>query len=680
MATREEPLRVVVFTGGAVLESDCAELVRRIDADADLALVGVFCETDSAGLSGVVRDLFRRRTWLAPLLLLQRGLRRLGQALLAPGAAIARRRAMRRLAPLMHFVPDLHAPDVLSRIEALKPGLGAVYGGPILRQELFEIPTHGTIGIHHGLLPRYRGKKTTFWAIYNGEAEVGVAIQRIGKGLDRGDTLREATLPVGRKPLPVVRRQLERMGLDLYGEALLAVQRGKADFRPQAAGTGPLYRDPRAADIIRFWLRDIRRLLGVRRVRHPQEDDDASPAAAGERVCILTETFHPVTGGGETQARALAEGLRAAGVGVELVTRRTDAALPAQATVGGVPVHRVGPVGPGHFRKWGLVFTALVALVRLRRRYDVLLVCGYRVLGIPAMLVSLATGKPCVLKADSQGEMSGRFFDPGLARLKLRHDGFPVNVMIRLRNLLLRRARGFVAMSAVIEEELLAHGVPAERIARIPNSVDTERFRPVSEAEKRALRVRLGLPVDARVVTFTGRLVTTKGLPSLLRAWGAVTQEHLEAVLVLVGSGGLGLQNCEKELRSYAARHQLQDSVVFTGSVENVHEYLQASDLFVFPTEREAFGISVIEAMACGLPVVTTAVDGIRDIIHPGVDALVVPPAHDRALAAALVRGLDGGEDIEQMAASGSQITAERFSSHSVVAAYRELLLGLVKP
>jgi hypothetical protein len=77
-----------------------------------------------------------------------------------------------------------------------------------------------------------------------------------------------------------------------------------------------------------------------------------------------------------------------------------------------VPVHRVGPAGGGHLRKWGLVFTALVALVRLRKHYDAMLVCGFRVLGIPAMLVSLVSGKPCVLKADSQGELSGAFFDP----------------------------------------------------------------------------------------------------------------------------------------------------------------------------------------------------------------------------------------------------------------------------
>ena len=404
---------------------------------------------------------------------------------------------------------------------------------------------------------------------------------------------------------------------------------------------------------------------------------DTGTAALG--VCILTETFHPVTGGGETQARSLAEGLAAEGMRVHVITRRSDAALAPVDTVGGVPVHRVGPAGPGQLKKWGLVFTGLVELARLRKRYDVLLVCGFRVLGIPAMLASLFSRKPCVLKADSQGELSGAFFDAGLARLKLRHDRFPVSLAVKLRNLLLRRAACFVAMSAVIEQEYLALGVAPDRIRRIPNSVDVGRFAPADAARRKELRGRLDIPQDRRVAIYTGRLVTTKGLPSLLRAWREVAARCPDALLVLVGSGGLGLQNCEALLRRQVREWGLEDRVLFTGSVENVHEYLQASDLFVFPTEREAFGISVIEAMACGLPVITTGVDGIRDVVRPGLDALVVPPKDDAALAEVIVRGLQKGDAIDAMASEARRRAVAEFSGTRVLAAYRELLAGLVR-
>jgi hypothetical protein len=264
MSTGQGCLRVVVFTGGAVLEQDCLEFIARVEAEPRLQLVGVFCEARSAGVSGVMRDLWRRRRWLAPLLIAQRALRRTVRMMTSPRAELARQRTLKRIGERVHFVADLHAVSVLSRVAGLGPDLGAIYGGPILRPELFRIPRYGTLGIHHGRLPHYRGKKTTFWAMHNGEETVGVAIQRIGSGLDRGDVVRDAVLRTGRLPLPLVNRRLETLGFDLYIEALRSVHEGTAAFRPQAAASGPLYKDPRPADIVRFWFKYLVRLLGYR--------------------------------------------------------------------------------------------------------------------------------------------------------------------------------------------------------------------------------------------------------------------------------------------------------------------------------------------------------------------------------------------------------------------------------
>ena len=669
MRKQDTPLRVVLFTGGAVLEDDCLDFVARLMERPEIELAGVFCEARTSGGMGVVRDLWRRRGLLAPLLLVQRALRRLVRTVAAPRVELHRRRARRRLGERLHYVRDLHADAVLAAVAELEPGLGAVYGGPVLRPALFALPTRGTLGIHHGLLPEYRGKKTTFWAMYNGEDRVGVAVQKIGAGLDSGDLLREATLATGRTPPPLVNRRLHRLGLDLYVDAILSVYRGTDSYRPQPAGTGRLYHDPDGGDIVRFWLRYLGRLAGPQlAARTPRMTGGDDP-----RVCILTETYYPVTGGGETQARALAEGFAAEGIRVHLITRRSDRALVSRQVLGNVTIHRVGPAGKGHLRKWGMLATALVRLLRARKQYDLMLVCGFRVLGVPALIAGALLGRPSVLKADSQGEMSGAFFDPGLARLHLRHDRFPVRFALRMRNALLRRAARFVAISEVIQTEYVEAGIPWPRIVRIPNSTDPAVFCPVGPGAKAALRKRLGISADRPVVTYTGRLVTTKGLPSLLRAWRTVLVARPDALLMLVGSGGLGLQNCEAALRQYASEHALQSAVLFTGSVDNVHEYLQASDVFVFPTRREAFGISVIEAMACGLPIVTTRVDGIRDIVRPDVDALVVTPGDDNALATALGRALAGSPAIAAMAAEARERAVQAYSSHSVIEAYRRV-------
>jgi hypothetical protein len=108
--------------------------------------------------------------------------------------------------------------------------------------------------------------------------------------------------------------------------------------------------------------------------------------AAG--MCLLTETYHPITGGGETQARVLAAGFAASGSETNVLTRRTDSTLPRSEHMDDATLWRLAPAGPGHLKKWGLILSAFIRLLRLRSRYEVMLVCGYRVLGIPSVIAS----------------------------------------------------------------------------------------------------------------------------------------------------------------------------------------------------------------------------------------------------------------------------------------------------
>jgi len=137
-------------------------------------------------------------------------------------------------------------------------------------------------------------------------------------------------------------------------------------------------------------------------------------------------------------------------------------------------------------------------------------------------------------------------------------------------------------------------------------------------------------------VTYTGRLVSYKGLPLLLRVWQEIQRKHRHVSLILVGAGGLDIHNCEADLKAYIAANELQQSVHFTGSVQNVPEYLQASDIFVFPTENDAFPSSLVEAMTCGLPVITTPVGAIKTIVTDKQNGLVVQPGNFQQLYEAL--------------------------------------------
>jgi glycosyltransferase involved in cell wall biosynthesis len=403
----------------------------------------------------------------------------------------------------------------------------------------------------------------------------------------------------------------------------------------------------------------------------------SSVAARRLRVCLLLETFHPVVGGGETQGRLLADGLAERGFEVLVVTRRSCPELARRERLGALDVHRAGPVGPGQLRKWALVLTVLPALLRLRRRYDVLLVAGFRILGIPALALGSVLGTPCVLKAESNGEMSGAYFAAGLASRGLGASSPLFRAFLGARNRLFRRAAAFVAISSEIRQELLDAGIEGHKIASLPNGVDTDIFRPAARAEQRELRRELGLPEDDRVFVYTGRLVRYKGLPLLLRAWRELAARRTGIRLLLVGSGGADMHNCEAELKEYVRANDLSEGVVFTGAVDSVHRYLQAADAFVFPTEDEAFGISLIEAMACGLPAVTTSTGGIRDIARDGENALVVEPGCLETLVAAMETLLDDRTLAERLGRAALRTVTERYAREAVVSRYAELLQGL---
>jgi len=391
-------------------------------------------------------------------------------------------------------------------------------------------------------------------------------------------------------------------------------------------------------------------------------------------ICILTETFHPVTGGGETQALALASGFSRMGHDVCVVTRRHDKTLPKSGLLEGVRIYRVAPSGTGQLRKWALALTTLGPLIRHRNSYSYIIVSGYRILGIPAMLVSILLGKKAILKADNMGEMSGEYFRDGLAKIGLRPDSFPVRVFLDLRNALLKRCGAFIAISSPVLHELEACGVAGNTIVRIPNSVDAERFCPASEAEKHEIRQTLGIREEAFVVTYTGRLVDYKGLPLLLRVWREVHAGFGESYLLLVGSGGLDMHNCETGLRNFVREQGLDDCVTFVGSVGNVQRYLQASDVFVLPTEREAFGISLIEAMACGIPVVASGVGGIPDILHDNVDGCLIPAGDFQQLRDSLDRLFGDDELRKRLGCRARDSIMQRFTQQAVIEQYLQLL------
>jgi methionyl-tRNA formyltransferase len=251
-----------VFGGGPGLTHDAREFIARLEVHPEIELLGVFCQSESQSWGAILRDLRKRRGLLAFPLLVARAFAGISIFLRDPRKETALKKKLDGISGRIHNVNYIHAQAILDHISSLNPDLGLIYGSPILKPNLFNIPRYGTLGIHHGKVPEYRGNKTTFWAMYNGEAAAGVTIQKVNEGLDTGSIVKEGSVPIGRRSYQRVWSDLEALGLDLYIQAILEVKNGTAAYRPQTGKKGRLYRNPKPKDFVTLWARQLQRRFG----------------------------------------------------------------------------------------------------------------------------------------------------------------------------------------------------------------------------------------------------------------------------------------------------------------------------------------------------------------------------------------------------------------------------------
>ncbi len=406
------------------------------------------------------------------------------------------------------------------------------------------------------------------------------------------------------------------------------------------------------------------------------------------RVLFLLEGFLPeMTGGMQTHAHGLAERLIDRGCPTAVLTRRMVPGTPARDRVGRVELHRIGPDGP--LKGKGLAAAAPLAaflggclewLHANRGLYDVMLVHGVKVLPAPALLAGRALGKPVVLKPESPAELWQAISDESAARMHPALARGLVGLAAGARNRLVRRGDRCVAISGEIAGELARAGVSAGRVVRIPNGIDTGRFAPAAPGSRGELRRRLGLPEAGVITLFTGRLARSKGVLVLVDAWrravaAAGTDDHC---LVLVGEGAGSFDDCEAELRRLAGCPDLAGRLILPGAVADVAPYLWTADLFAFPSDYEGFGLSLVEAMACGLPVVTTRVGVAAEAVEDGVHGRAVPPRDAAAFGGALAWALAHRDRWPAFGRAAREAVERRYGLAAVAERYHRMLTQLL--
>jgi len=218
-------------------------------------------------------------------------------------------------------------------------------------------------------------------------------------------------------------------------------------------------------------------------------------------------------------------------------------------------------------------------------------------------------------------------------------------------------------LDAVVRDE----GARLANMRCIPNGVDTNRFQPVDSGQRRMLRRTLGLPEDALLVGCVGSLTIVKRHAGLLDAFAKVCHVSANAHLLLVGDGPL-----RDTITARVTAPDLAGHVHLLGQSANVHLVLQALDLFVLASETEGLSNAILEAQACGLPVVATRVGGNPEIVNAECGELVAAGEPDE-LANAMLDLLNDPGKRTRMGEHARQRVVRSHSLDSMVQAYGAL-------
>ncbi|OGW25945.1 MAG: hypothetical protein A2X59_12325 [Nitrospirae bacterium GWC2_42_7] len=380
------------------------------------------------------------------------------------------------------------------------------------------------------------------------------------------------------------------------------------------------------------------------------------------RICIVSPLFHPNTGGPGRQAFTMAEKLNQKGVALTVITRELDIEIPE---LSGVKIYRIKTVNPGQYSliRFSLIniiisasfsLGALARLLLLRKQFDIVQFYGA---SLP-LLICLPLLK--VLKKEVVVKVSGA--KPGMEMGSLKG-----SILRPLLSVIYSLVDRIIVMSDELRHKVLIEGFPEKKIARIPNGVNTELFYPCSDKERKELKNNNKL-LNKKVLVYSGWLVEGKGLDTLLEAFRLVVSENRETKLLLLGKGPL-----KDRLKDKADSLNISDKVCFKGNVTNVHEFLNSADIFVFPSFREGMPNSLLEAMACGLPVIASRIGGIVDIVEDNKSAILFDPGDVSGLASAIIKLLNNDEIRQALGAEARKRIEGGFSIDRVADEYIKL-------
>lgn len=317
------------------------------------------------------------------------------------------------------------------------------------------------------------------------------------------------------------------------------------------------------------------------------------------RILLFSLVYYPrFVGGAEVAIKEITDRIPVEDISFDMVTLRTKGEI-REEHIGNVRVVRVGPLFvPFWLRKYLFPFVGSMTARRLHKKkaYDAVWSMMANYAGFAALFFKFSHKNIPFILTLQEGD-------------SLEHIRHRVGILYPLFKRIFTRADRIQAISNYLAEWARYMGV-TKHVSVIPNGVDVENFQlSISNFQKEELRNKLGIKENEKIIITTSRLVKKNGVGDLIEA-----MKHLpeEVKLFVVGTGHL-----EDKLRRETRSSNLEERVIFLGFIPHAElsEYLHVADVFCRPSLSEGLGISFLEAMASGVPVVATPVGGIPDFL-----------------------------------------------------------------
>lgn len=417
------------------------------------------------------------------------------------------------------------------------------------------------------------------------------------------------------------------------------------------------------------------------------------------RIWAVTEYYHPNFSGAAIQSHRILSRLAARGSDVCVWTAADQAARQLAAAPLQLDGVRIEYLPVIRRRTWdclaawpcgqraavslnrllrGLSFHVRLAwrLLRRGRRYDVLqfyIVDDFTWLVIAAARLR---GVQTVIQISLLGADDPLSFRPSLLGLSTA-----------IKRSCFHRVDRVIGLSQALTRSCELAGIDPHRVVRIPNGVDLQQFAPAG-TDQAAIRRHLGLDPQRRYLVFVGSAIHRKGIDVLIAAFIAGAGPTPDVELLIVGPCDFSdrtrhapaRQHLVEQLRDRLRRHGLAERVHWIGQVENVQQYLQAADLFFFPTRREGLPNALAEAMACGLPVLASCLDGITtDLVRDGREGRLIAGHEPADYARALRELLGDSALLAQMGRSARRRIEDQFALDGIVERYAVLYRELAE-